>query len=176
MARPGKSLQLIEGHLTKEQIAERRAAEAALAGGLKFQISREVKRDRVAKKYFLRLKEIYEDLGITDAAFENVLNRYCVMLSEHDGMRALLAEANAAIEDIKKMRGTLDAEVYAQRLQGLTETILNLAIEIRKKRDQLLAIEKENLLTAQSKIRAVPKKKAEKKPTGIAAYRAARGG
>ena len=98
MARPGKSLQLIEGHLTKAQIAERREAEAALAGGLKFTMSRAVKKDKAARKYWARLKEIYADIGMEDAALENVLNRYCLMLSEHDGLRAPLAEARPALD------------------------------------------------------------------------------
>lgn len=176
MARPGKNLSLIEGHLTKEQIKARQEAETALAGGLRFEMNRAVKKDRVAKKYFLRLTEIYEDIGLTDAAFENVLNRYCLMLSEHDGLRTLLAEARAALELLQKNMDSMEPDVYLEKLQKLTEQVLGLEIALRKKRDQLLAIEKENLLTAQSKIRAVPKKKAEKKPTGIAAYRAARGG
>ena len=107
-----------------------------------------------------------------DAALENVLNRYCLMLSEHDGLVALLSEARAALEELKKMRDAMPPEVWLERLQKQTEQVLGLETAIRKKRDQLLAVEKENLLTAQSKIRAVPKKKAEKKPTGIAAYRA----
>ena len=111
-----------------------------------------------------------------DAALENVLNRYCLMLAEHDGLVALLSEARAALDALGKMRDAMPPEAWMDRLQKQTEQVLGLEIAIRKKRDQLLAVEKENLLTAQSKIRAVPKKKAEKKPTGIAAYRAARGG
>lgn len=172
MARPGKSLQLIEGHLTKAQIAERREAEAALAGGLKFAMSRAVKKDKLARKYWTRLAEIFADIGMEDAALENVLNRYCLMLSEHDGLLALLAEARAALDALEKMRNAMPPEVWLEKLQKQTEQVLGLETAIRKKRDQLLAVEKENLLTAQSKIRAVPKKKAEKKPTGIAAYRA----
>ena len=169
-------MQLIEGHLTKAQIAERREAEAALAGGIKFTMSRAVKKDKAARKYWARLKEIYADIGMEDAALENVLNRYCLMLSEHDGLLALLAEARSALEELEKMREKMPPEAWLEKLQKQTDQVLGLEAAIRKKRDQLLAVEKENLLTAQSKIRAVPKKKAEKKPTGIAAYRAARGG
>ena len=82
----------------------------------------------------------------------------------------------AALDALGKMRDAMPPEAWMDRLQKQTEQVLGLETAIRKKRDQLLAVEKENLLTAQSKIRAVPKKKAEKKPTGIAAYRAARGG
>ena len=96
-----------------------------------------------------------------DAALENVLNRYCLMLSEHDGLVALLSEARAALEELKKMRDAMPPEVWLERLQKQTEQVLGLETAVRKKRDQLLAVEKENLLTAQSKIRAVPKKKAE---------------
>ena len=46
---------------------------------------------------------------------------------------------------------------------------------IAKLRDQLLLIERENLMTVQGKLRAVPKR-VEKQLTGIAAYKAKMGG
>lgn len=164
--RPGKRLELIEGHLTKAQIAARREAEAALSGGIKMRMSAAVKSDKLARKYFARLVEIFEKIDMCDAAMENVINRYCIMLSEHDQMAGALAEINDALE----------REEDRDAASPLLEKKAALEAALRKLRDQLLAIEKENLLTAQSKIRAVPKQREEKAPSGIAAYRAARGG
>ena len=163
--RPGKRLELIEGHLTKAQIAARREAEEALSGGMKMRMSAAVKNDKLARKYFARLAEIFEKIDMCDAAIENVINRYCMMLSEYDHLAEMLADARAVME---QGTGAEDDAAF--------EKVAALEVLLRKLRDQMLAIEKENLLTAQSKIRAVPKQREEKAPSGIAAYRAARGG
>lgn len=172
--RPPKKLELIEGHLTKAQIAQRQTAEKALAGGLQFVMSREVRRNRVARKHFERLEEIYKDLDVCDAAFENVINRYCMMLYEHAQLQEQLHAEFAVRKDLLKRREEMGIPEFLEKITECSGRVIALERALAKKREQLLAIERENLLTAQSKLRAVPRKKPEKKPTGIEAYLASR--
>lgn len=128
-------------HLTKAEIETRKNGEAALRTERMLKMSDEVRNDPIAKKYFDRLVDTYNDIDMNEAFFENCINRYCLLLSENDKLSALI-------------RRLFDSNISDDMVKQIT----SLESRVGKIRDQLLSIEKENLLTVNSKLRAVPKK------------------
>lgn len=140
MARPSSSSSTVRGK-TKAEIETRKQGEARLRTSRTQHMSEAVQSDPVATKYYLRLVELYDDIDMNEGFFENCINRYCLLLSDHDRLTKLLNDA-------------YELETSKETLQ----LISSIERQISKIRDQLLSIEKENLLTVNSKLRAVPKK------------------
>jgi len=141
MARLPKTADTAQGHRTKKELELRKQGEAKLRSNRTQHMSEAVQSDPVATKYYLRLVELYDDIDMNEGFFENCINRYCLLLSDHDRLTKLLNEA-------------YELETSKETLQ----LISSIERQISKIRDQLLSIEKENLLTVNSKLRAVPKK------------------
>ena len=171
-----KPLSLVQGHRTNAEIAARAAGEKALTTSEKMQMPRIVKGNKNAETHWRRLVKVLGSVGMNEAFYENVLGRYCILLAEHDQLTLELAIRQAAVDEIRERRDEMEFADYIDRLQTFSGMVDATHRQIAKKRDQLLAIEKENLLTVQGKLRAIPKKPEEKKPSGIQAFRQARGG
>lgn len=161
---------------TKAEIAARAAGEKALTTDKKMHMPQSVKADKAAAAHWRRLSKILGSVGIDEAFYENVLGRYCILLAEHDQLASERALRIAAVDEIRQRKDEMEFSEYIERLQTLSGMVDVTDRKIAKKRDQLLAIEKENLLTVQGKLRAIPKRPEEKKPSGIEAFRQARGG
>ncbi|MBQ6372085.1 MAG: hypothetical protein IJJ22_03055 [Oscillospiraceae bacterium] len=153
--RPPKRPETVQGHITKAELESRKNTEKALRTKHTQNMSQEVKADPVATRYYLRLIELYEDIDMNEGFFENCINRYCLLLSEQDRLVKLI---NKLMKTAAK-----DLEV----LKALNSTERNVATI----RNQLLAIEKENLLTVNSKLRAVPKKPEQVEESPLEAFR-----
>ena len=82
MARPPKALAQVEGHLTKAQRETRESAEKQLSSDEKIEMSAAVKKSKVAKDLFKRVTGLLDSIGMDDAFYEPVINRYCVMTAE----------------------------------------------------------------------------------------------
>jgi len=84
--RPSKPVQLlkIEGksHRTKKELEHREKMEKALYTGTTFKESPAVKADPVAHKEFLRLKKLYKNIEFVDGLDEQMINRYCLLISQ----------------------------------------------------------------------------------------------
>jgi len=85
--RPSKPVQLIklEGnkdHRTKKELEFREKAEKALYTGTTFKESPAVKADPVAHREFLRLKKLYKKIQFVDGLDEQMINRYCLLVSQ----------------------------------------------------------------------------------------------
>jgi hypothetical protein len=85
--RPSKPVQLIklEGNKdrrTKAELEFREKAERALYTGTTFKESPAVKADPVAHKEFLRLKKLYKNIQFVDGLDEQMINRYCLLISQ----------------------------------------------------------------------------------------------
>ena len=175
-----KPLSLIEGHRTKAELAARAAGEKALSSTEKMKAPAGAAKNKAAYAHWKRILQILAGVELNEAFYERVIWRYCLLLAEHD---QLTVERETRADDLEHVRaeksGAFDgmepAEYYA--LLDARIRVLDLADKaVAKKRDQLLAIEKENLMTVQGKLRAVPKKPDKEKPSGIAAFRQARSG
>lgn len=85
--RPSKPVQLIklEGNKdrrTKAELEFREKAEKALYTGTTFKESPAVKADPIAHKEFLRLKKLYKNIQYVDGLDEQMINRYCLLISQ----------------------------------------------------------------------------------------------
>lgn len=82
----GKPIELIKlegkSHKTKKEIEFREKAEKSLYTGVEFKASPEVERDPVAYAEFLRLKDLYSKIKFVDALDEQIINRYCLLISK----------------------------------------------------------------------------------------------
>ncbi len=171
-----KPLSLVQGHRTKAEIQARAANEKALSTEEKMRMPDSVKADKAAAAHWRRIVKVLGTVGMNEAFYENVLGRYCILLAEHDQLIAERAQRQNGVDDLRARKDELDASEYFELLTAATRLVDSVDKQIAKKRDQLLSIEKENLLTVQGKLRAIPKKPEEKKPSGIEAFRLARGG
>ena len=112
---------------------------------------------------------------MNEAFYENTINRYCILLAEHDAAVKDRARIERNIEKLEANEAEMEFNGYIKEARFLESALLSADKVLAKRRDQLLSIEKENLLTVQGRLRAVPKKPKEEKPSGIAAYRQRRG-
>lgn len=171
-----KPLSLVQGHRTKAELNARAANEKALTTDEKMHMPKSVRADKEAAAHWRRLSKILGTVGMNEAFYENVLGRYCILLAEHDQLAVERAQRQAAVDEIRQHKDEMEFTDYIQALQSVAGMVDATDRQIAKKRDQLLAIERENLLTVQGKLRAIPKKPEEKKPSGIQAFRQSRGG
>lgn len=78
MARPKKMLDTIDGHLTKEQIAERELQEQLIkTGSEQLEKTPSWLRDKIAKNEWKRLVEQFKEVGIISNLDLNNLGAYC---------------------------------------------------------------------------------------------------
>ena len=171
-----KPLSLVQGHRTNAEKNARASGEKALTTTEKMRMPKSIKDDKAAAAHWRRLYKILGTVGMDEAFYENVLGRYCLLLAEHDELSAERRRRQTDVDALRGRQDEMDAEEYFELLKTLLGMVDAVDRTITKKRDQLLAIEKENLLTVQGKLRAIPKKPEEKKPSGIQAFRQARGG
>ena len=85
---------------------------------------------------------------------EAVINRYCIMTAETDGLETLVSKMQDDIEE---------CEEPADRVQ-LYKTIANAERTINRMRDMLLKIEDRLFLNPTSRVRNVPKPQKKKNP------------
>lgn len=147
MPTPVKTIMTMNCHLTKAEKEARRSAEKSVLTGDGMREYPETKAKPGAHRYFLRVRKLMGLIGRNDAIHEAVINRYAVMLDEADGVAAELRRFDAKLLDAET------SELY-EKLMGEK---LRLEAALDKKRSMLLAIEKENLLTVASGLRAIPK-------------------
>lgn len=148
--RPPKALGLVTGHLTNAQKEARAAAEKSMSTGKPMKKWPKTKENPLANKLFGKLAAAYTAIGMNDAMHEAVINRYCIITAECEALETRQKALRAEQEN-------QDAEKTAQ----LESAIAKIDAALNVRRNMLLAIERENLLTIASKLRAVPKKPQE---------------
>lgn len=173
MPTPPKPASIIKmegkSHRTKAEIRQREAGEKALLTGEKLKESKEVKENKVAHAAFLRLKKLYETIGKNDGLYENIINRYCILLAEckdFEEKRELFCSQLKELQDNKLVllasEEMTNHQYYSLEIK-MQNSILGLDKQVQAKRKMLLDIEKESIMTIASALRTVPKKKEEKK-------------
>lgn len=153
--RPAKpiDLHIVEGkkHLTKSEIEARKAQENSLKSQTNFRPNEHVKNNKAALKMFRKLKRLYKDISYVDGLDENIINRYCLMIAEADGLENLLVKIQDDVEACEKP---------SDRVQ-LYKTIANAEATLHRMRDMLMKMEDRMFLNPTSRIKNVPKKQEE---------------
>jgi len=172
-----KPLALVTGHRTKAEIELRKRGEDELSTSEKIKPSRAVKDNASAYRYFRRVTKVLAGVSLDEAFYENVLNRYCLLLAEHDSASKDRERIEKRIETLEKKESEMEFAEYIAAAKDLESSLLTCDRILTKKRDQLLAIEKENLMTVQGKLRAIPKNPSREEGTtsGMAAFMERRG-
>ena len=167
-----KVLDQVKGHRTKAERELRKQAEKELSTGKSMKEWPQVRVDSVAHAHYLRICGIMKAIKRNDALHEPVLNRYCMMLSECDTYETMIQNIGQNIQDLEIMKanGEIEFAEYLAMCGSLREQLFKADKVLTKRREMLLAIEKENLMTVQAAIRGVPKKPDNENPTGIAAF------
>jgi len=156
--RPSKPVQLIklEGNKdrrTKAELEFREKMEQSLYTGTTFRESPAVKADPTAHKEFLRLKKLYKHIQYVDGLDEQIINRYCLMVSQEEQLRKALQDLN---------NGLAECESIEERIQ-IYNTIASISTKIEKVRDMLIKLEDRLFLNPTARIKAIPKKPPEEK-------------
>lgn len=186
MARPSKPVALVDGHRTKDELSVRRDAEAALLTHVPMSMEFQQKNHKTAAKEFKRIKELLASIGKDDALYEQIINTHCLLVEECEqiqDIRNQFIDSKAELQEAyhngecgdPEDRGVGAAEYY-RLLAKLSQSIIGCDKELMAKRKMLLDIDKENVMTVQSALRAIPKKPEEKKKTGMAAFMEHRAG
>lgn len=154
--RPSKPVQLIklEGNKdrrTKAELEYREKMEKSLYTGINFKESPAVKADPIAHKEFLRLKKLYKHIQYVDGLDEQIINRYCLMVSEEKGLLGM-------IEQVKQDIDQADDQETRSELYKTYSNILN---KLNKTRDMLMKIEDRLFLNPAARIKSIPKKPPE---------------
>ena len=161
MPTPRKPVKMMSKHLDKETKQLREEAEESLLSGECWREYPEVKNNATAHRFFKRVTELYSRIEKNDALTEPIINRYCMIQAEcydfehkrevfSDNLDALIA--NDEMEDETKF--SLEAKMQ--------QSILNIDKQLMAKRNMLLNIEKETLMTLKAQLSSIPKKKEEK--------------
>lgn len=186
MGRPSKPVLTIQGHRTKDELANRRDAEAAMLTHIPMKMQFPQKKHKVAAKEFKRIKALLATIGKDDALYEQIINTHCLLVEECEGIQEIKAQFVASKEELQEdfqenKTGNPDKDgisvaEYYRLLTKLSQSIINCDKQLMAKRKMLLDIDKENVMTVQSALRAIPKKSEEKKKTGMAAFMEHRAG
>ena len=82
MARPSKPALTVQGHRTKDELAARRNAEAAMLTHVPMEIQFKKKGHKIAAKEFDRVKKLLASIGKDDALYEQIINTHCLLVEE----------------------------------------------------------------------------------------------
>ena len=86
MPTPAKPFQVLatekKSHRTKAELKLRKEGEEALSSKIKMKERKEVKANKLAHKEFKRVKELLQNIDKDDALYENVINRYALLIAE----------------------------------------------------------------------------------------------
>lgn len=159
--RPSKPTEIIEAegktHLTKAEIEHRKQAEKSLYTGENFTESKQVKQNKIAHTEFLRLRRLYNKITYVDALDQQIVNRYCLEISNQEKLQQILEKMELKIDDCEQ----LETKDIIQLYKSINGVLSN----INKSKSLLLQYEDRLFLNPTSRIKSVPKKpeKPEKK-------------
>lgn len=153
-----------KSHRTKAEIKMRKDGEEALTSKIKIKERKEVKENKIAHKEFKRIIELLKNIDKDDALYENVINRYAMLLAE---CLEFEQKRERFYKDMEKVDAEFiedddfSAKEYTQLLCNMQKNIIELDKQIQVKRKMMLDIEKENIMTIASALRCIPKKQEE---------------
>lgn len=153
--RPSKPTQLIKlegkSHRTKKELEHREKAEKSLYTGTTFKESPAVKADPVAHREFLRLKKLYKQIQFVDGLDEQIINRYCMLISQEQALAKMMERMRLDVDELESVEERLELYGY---IAGVTDKTM-------KTREMLLKIEDRLFLNPTGRIKSIPKKPEE---------------
>ena len=176
MARPSKptSVIMLEGvsHRTKAELKTRSDAEKAMLTGTLMRMSFNAKEHETAAKEFHRIKNLLGKVGKDDALYAQTINTYCILVEETEQVAIMRDKFSTALDEFEDRCHSENleyAEIIKDRI-AMQKQILDCDKQLQSKRKMILDISKENIMTIQSALRAIPKKPEEKEKSGMAAF------
>lgn len=155
MGRPSKPTKVItmekKSHRTKKEIATRKANEAATLSGFPLKEAADTKADDVAHKTFRTLKRLFKAIEKDDVIYSNTVNRYCMISAEVERLQEDRSRTEKMIQDS-------EGECEPKDFIEMMKLLMSIDRELKNKRQQLFAIEKESCMTIASALRSIPKK------------------
>lgn len=152
MARPSKPVALLKSekksHRTKAELESRVKEENKLKTGNDFNVLPQVKNDIIAHKEFLRLKRLYKKIEYIDGLDEQIINRYCLLISKQYKLEKRMIGIENDISNCEEIE--LRVKLYSN--------INALQTSINKVQDMLLKIEDRMLMNVSARIKSIPKK------------------
>lgn len=171
MPTPSKSVTVLKtenkSHRTKAELDQRQKSEAALMTGIKLREKDAVKQNLISHKEFLRIQKLLGVIEKNDALVENTINRYCQIYAEcieFENKRERFYASLDELEDEHRDQiasGEITWLDYMKLRSSFQTQLINLDKQVQAKREMMLRIEKENLMTIAAALRAVPKKEQE---------------
>lgn len=169
MPTPAKPFKVLlaenKSHRTKAELQLREEGEEALSTKIKMKERKEVKQNKVAHKEFKRITELLENIEKNDALYENVINRYAILLaecSEFEEKRERFYNDMEKIEQEYVNDDDFTIKEYYNLINSMQKNIVDIDKQIQSKRKMMLDIEKENVMTIASALRSIPKKAEDK--------------
>lgn len=159
-----------KSHRTKKELELREKGEKSLTSGTAFKERAKTKNNIVAHKEFLRINKILSNIEKNDALYEPIINRYCVLQAECDGLETEREYLVALVKELKQTWSDISAEIddpeskadyllqFTKEFTKLVAKIEKLDKDLQSKRKMLLEIEKECVMTIASALRCIPKK------------------
>jgi phage terminase small subunit len=155
--RPSKPTQLLKlegkSHRTKKELEHREKAEKSLYTGTTFKESPAVKSDPISHKEFLRLKKLYKKIEYVDGLDEQIINRYCMLISQEQALSKMMSRMKMDIDEVEDVE---DRMTIYQAIAGVTDKTM-------KTRDMLLKLEDRLFLNPTTRIKSIPKNPPEEK-------------
>ncbi len=165
MSRPAKPFRVLDtekkSHRTKAELKLREEGENSLNTNAVIKERKEVKQNKVAHKEFKRIEKLLKNIDKNDAIYEAVINRYCLLQAEcyeFEEKRERFYKDMEKIENEYVSDESFSLHEYYNMINSMQKNILDLDKQIQSKRKMLLDIEKENVMTIASALRAIPKR------------------
>jgi len=162
-----KPLMLVKGHRTKAEKKIRAEAEASILTGHVLVERPEVMASKSAHAEFMRINELLTEINKNDDLYGDAINTHCELIGECDEYKQLkkqlekdLAQVIAEYKDAK-----IEYIEYSEIKGKIIQNIFTCDKKIMEKRKMKNDIAKENILTIQSSMRAIPKKPKKEEPS-----------
>lgn len=150
-----------KSHRTKAELQLRQAGEEALISKISMKEREEVKQNKLAHKEFKRIKSLLKNIEKDDAIYENVINRYSMLLAEcleFEEKREKFYKDFEKLENEYEEDESFTIKEYYTLVNNIQKHIIELDKQIQAKRKMMLEIEKESVMTIASALRNIPKK------------------
>jgi len=135
---------------------------------------------RTASAEFNRIKQLLGKIGKDDDLYSRSVNTHCILVEECEQIQDIRDQFIASKRELREAyrKGEcgdpedagIGASEYYRLLAKLSDNIINCDKQLMAKRKMILDIDRENILTAQSALRSIPKKPQKKEKTGMAAF------
>jgi phage terminase small subunit len=142
-----KPLSLVQGHRTIAEKQVRAKAEKSLYTGEQFFEVASVKADPLAHKEFVRLKRLYSKIAFIDALDQQLINRYCLELSNLEKLQKNLIELQYIADETDQM----DVKI------AILDRITRISQIMMKSKELILKYEDRLFLNPASRVKSVPK-------------------